>query len=288
MKKNISVSIFTVLVFGSVLFAVNTRDIDNVREKGVLSDSDFTVIDGFIAESINELLVAEDLTSLSNLRNSIISRNQAQSGNQYKVVFSDSLNKHIPCAFEKAQSLVPEKNSVTMTANLLILVESLQDEKLTDYAMGYLKSSNAIICYWAVKCVTNQFMVDKFNSSSNPIFAAKATKLLKDLIADGDADSLAAIVNFASKIRSTAGSEMLLSIADRRIGEYADWKVDNELVDVALLNSLFDIYNRDTTKKIYAQKFYQNVSSVCMQYSLSLFYHHRLDRDNFHPQRSYS
>ena len=266
MKKYISAGIFTVLVLGSVLFAANTRDIDNVREKGVLSDSDFAVIDGFIAESINELLAAEDLTSLSNLRNSIISRNQAQSGDQYKVVFSDSMNKYIPGAFEKAQSMVPEKNSVTMIANLLILVESLQDERLTDYAMQYLKSSNAIIRYWAVKSVTNQFMVEKFDSASNPVFAAKATKLLKDLIADGDADSLAAIVNFASQIRSTAGSEMLLSIADRRISEYADWKVDNELIDAALLNYLFDIYNRDTTKKIYAQKFGQLFSYVMQRY----------------------
>ena len=265
-KKYISGCIFTVLVFGSVLFAVNTRDIDKIREKGVLNNSDFAVIEGFIAESINELLTAEDFTSLSNVRNSIIARNQAQSGDQYKDVFSDSLNKCIPDAFKKTQSLVPEKNSVIITANLLILVESLQDEKLTDYAMQYLRNSNAVIRYWAVKCVTNQFMVDKFNSSSNPIFAAKATKLLNDLIADGDTDSLAAIVNFASKIRSTAGNEMLLAIAERRIGEYVGWKVDNELIDAALLNSLFDIYVRNTTKKIYAQKFGQLFSYVMQRY----------------------
>lgn len=266
MKKHILVSIFTALVFGSVLFAANTRELDNVREKGVLNSDDFAVIDTFIAESVNELMTAVDLTSLSNLRNSIISRNQAQSGEQYKVVFSDSLNKYIPGAFEKAESLSPKKNSVILTTNLLILIESLQDERLTDYAMQYLKNSNVIIRYWAVKCVTNQFMVEKFDSSLYPIFAGKATKLLNDLIVDGDTDSLAAIVNFASQIRSTAGSEMLLSIADRRIGEYASWEVDNELIDATLLSVLFDIYARDTTKKVYAQKFGQLFSYVMQRY----------------------
>ncbi|HPS54603.1 MAG TPA: hypothetical protein PLP05_03310 [Sedimentisphaerales bacterium] len=266
MKKNILAGIFVVLVFGSALSAVNTRDIDVIREKGVLDSSDFAVIDSFIAESINELLAAVDFSTLSNVRNFIVSRTEAKSGDQYKNSFSDSLNKYIPDAFEKAKSLKPEKNSVAMTSNLLMLVEALQDMKLTDYAMQYLKSENEVIRYWAVKCVTNQFMVDNFNSSSEPIFAAKATKLLKDLIVKGDGDSLAAIVGFSSRIKSTAGNEMLLAIAERRIGEYAEWKVDNEIIDADLLNSLFDVYSRDTTKKIYVQKYAQLFAYIMQRY----------------------
>jgi len=266
MKKNILVSIFVILVFTSVLSAVNTRDIDKVRKKGVLDNSDFAVIDSFVADSLNELLAVEDFTAFSSVRNSIMFRKEGKSGDQYKEAFYDSLNKYVPGAFKKAESLEPENKKVITVANLLMLVECLHDEKLTDYAMVYLKSSNAIIRYWAVKCVTNQFMIDKFNSSSNPIFAAKATKLLNDLIGNGDADSLAAIINFASKIRSTAGNEMLLAIVDRRIGEYAGWEVDNELIDAALLKSLFDIYTRDTTKKVYAQKFGQLFSYVMQRY----------------------
>ena len=76
--------IFTVLVVFLILVmnpgskAVNTREVDNVRKKAVLDNSDLKIIDDFLAEAINELVRERDFTAIAQKRTVILSRKNAQ------------------------------------------------------------------------------------------------------------------------------------------------------------------------------------------------------------------
>ena len=55
----LSISIFSSFCFA---FQVDTRGIDNVRQKAVLSESDFKIIDTFVMQVIREIILIEDFT----------------------------------------------------------------------------------------------------------------------------------------------------------------------------------------------------------------------------------
>ena len=87
-----------VLAAGTTSEAVSTRDIDAVREKGVLDSADLLIIDGFVSEGVQELLSTADFTSIANVRTAILSRDSSTTGSaaaQYTEQFSESAYKYV-------------------------------------------------------------------------------------------------------------------------------------------------------------------------------------------------
>ena len=65
---------FLALVMHSSSEAVNTREIDALRNKGVLESGDFQIIDNFVGEAVRELVRTRDFTSIARIRTVILSR----------------------------------------------------------------------------------------------------------------------------------------------------------------------------------------------------------------------
>ena len=227
-----------VLVTYSSLAGVSTRDIDTVRNKAVLDNQDLKIIDDFLADAVRRLVNTRDFTSIAKLRTVIMSRQSTQG--QYAQQFSESAHKHIAAGFEEAQTLRPDERKTNVVINLLILVDSLADVRLTDLALARLKSENMVIRYWAVHCLTNPGIVQKLNSrttsNSNP--AVTIAEQLKELVETSRPEIVALMARFAASVNIPQGEELLTQIADMRIKKYADWTVEYELMDINVLKLL--------------------------------------------------
>jgi hypothetical protein len=209
-----------------------------VLSKTVLDEQDFKVIDDFLAEAVRELVRTRDFTSIAQLRTVILSRKSTQG--QYAQRFSESAYKRIQEGFEQAQTLRPEDRKTNVTINLLILIDGLQDLRLADLAVPWLKSENMVVRYWAVHCLTNTAAVQQLASGGTPNAGLAKTIVdrLKEVVETSSPEILAQMARFAADLNIPQGEELLLQVADVRIKKYADWTVQHEFYDVDILKLL--------------------------------------------------
>jgi len=235
--------IFAVLVASFVLLmnsgtvAVSTREVDNVRKKAVLDNSDLKIIDDFLAQAIQELVGTRDLTDIAKIRTVILSRQSSTQG-QYAQQFSESARRHIAAGFRNAQQLPRQERITGVMTNLLILMDGLHDLGLADQAIKMLKNENMVIRYWAVHCLTNTEIITQLNAATNANQASAIAAQLKDLIENSTPEIIALIAQFAAGADIPEAEQLLIQIADLRIKQYADWTVKYELYDSAILKYL--------------------------------------------------
>ena len=269
---------FSVLVFNSSALAVNTRDIDNVLKKGVIDDQDKKIIDDFLSRAVQELVKTKDFTSIAKLRTVILSRKSSQS--QYAQQYSESAYKHIQAGFEQVQTLKQEDRQTNVIISLLILIDGMEDLRLSDLAMGMLKNQNMVIRYWAVHCLTNPAVIEQLNSaaSSNSQLTTSITQQLKEVVETSKAEIIIHIARFAANVNIPESGELLLQVADERIKRYANWTVKHEFYDniiLKLLESKIPLSSQDPaapapatslSKTAVAQRFAQLYSYAIQRY----------------------
>ena len=229
---------FLVLVMNPGSAAVNTREVDNVRKKVVLDNSDLKIIDDFLTQAIQELVRTRDFTKIAKIRTVILSRQSTQV--QYAQQFSESARKYIAEGFRQAQALRRPERITGVTINLLILMDGLHDLGLANSAIEMLKNENMVIRYWAVHCLTNPGIITKLNSTttSNANQASVIAAQLKELIENSTPEIVILIAQFAAGVNIPQAEQLLSQIADLRIKRYADWTVKYELYDSAILKFL--------------------------------------------------
>ncbi len=227
---------FLVLVMNPGSVAVSTREVDTVRKKAVLDNSDLKIIDDFLAQAIQELVRTRDFTSIAKIRTVILSRQSTQG--QYAQQFSESARRHITTGFQQAQELRRPERITRVTINLLILMDGLQDLGLADQAIAMLKNEHMVIRYWAVHCLTNTNIITQLNAATNSNQASAIAAQLKDLIESSTPEIVVLIAQFAAGVNIPEAEQLLIQIADLRIKQYADWTVKYELYDSAILKFL--------------------------------------------------
>ncbi len=263
---------FFVLIVPSGSEAVNTRDIDIVRNKPVLDSTDLQIIDDFLDEAVRELVNTRDFASIAQTRSAILARNTSRKSSaqaQYAEQFSESAHKYISAGFKLAEELTPEDRRFKAILNLLILTDRLEDIRLADLAMALLKDENTVIRYWAVHSVTSPGFTKQLNTSiaANSQLARRIVEQLQGLVERSGPEILALVAEFAGEVGIPQGEDLLGRIADMRIKKYADWTVDYELMDGAILRLLYQkISSGAVNKPAVARRFGQLYSYVIQRY----------------------
>jgi len=269
-----SLSLVAAIISGFFVFlasadAVDSLAIEAVRGKAVLDDADFKTIDDFVAKAVNEMLATEDFSSISNARAIIVANSASTQPNQTQFAeqFSKSAQKHISAALSQAESMTPADRSFKLVTNLLMLTDALADVRLAEVALKYVDSKNEVIRYWAVHCVTNPEITEKLNSPKAIDTARQVTRRLDEIIATSSPDTLGLIASFAGSIKIPEGDALLLKVADRRIASYADWSVEQELLDGEILRVLGDkMASSSANKESIGRRFGQLFSYVLQRY----------------------
>ncbi len=234
---------------GGAWGAVSTEEIDKVRNKGILEEKDFAVIDAFIKESVEALVATQDFTSIAKIRTVMLARASSEKESaaaQYAEQFSESAYKHLAEALKAVETAVTGKNSpagdgtrqVNITINLLILIDGMADVRLAELAEKKLGDKSAVVRYWAVHCLTNPALVEKIKAGGDLEKLSKIAVELGGVVAGAEPETLGLMVRFAGVVGGAEAKDLMLKIADERIKSYAECKVKYELLDAAVLKML--------------------------------------------------
>lgn len=274
--------IFYIIFIGLVLlfvshpvFGINTAKIDVVRSKESLAEADTAVIEQFAAEAFTEFFEKTDFSDISSLRATIISRStsELESGQiQYGPIFFTAAQKEISNTIKKINGLPESYRKTLLTTNLLILINDLSNLEITKAALDYLQSSNVIIRYWAVNCLTNANIVRQLNYESEESrrladeFVQKFTAVAQN---EESGDILSFIAKFASGLKQPSANELLTLISNKRIELYMSWKVNDEMTEISILNALVDRIGTDReSQRVMAKNFASLYSLVIQRYVL--------------------
>jgi hypothetical protein len=218
---------------------VDSRRIEEVAKKSVLTQEDFEIIDAFAADAIGRLVRTVDFTEVAKTRASIVGRQNSQA--QYAQRFSEACLREIAQGFDYAANEITDpQRRLKVFANLLILINELNDPKLVDLSVGMISHEAIAVRYWAVRAATNPTLWEKLGQDQ----AAAATVSRKILDAcnqaanTSSAEVLSLMAQFAGRYNTAPATELLGRIADIRLKNYADWNVKYELVDTTILKLL--------------------------------------------------
>jgi hypothetical protein len=265
-------AVFFSLVVYSDSKAVNTRNIDTVRNKPVLDSADSQIIDDFLDEAVRALVNTRNFSSIAKIRTTILARSSSKKSSaqiQYAEQFSLSSHKHISSGLKQAEQLTPEDRRFKVILNLLILIDRLEDVRLADLVIVFLKDENTVIRYWAVHSVTSPGFTKKLNTSiaTNSQLARRIVEQLQGLVDRSGPETLTSVAGFAAEVVIPQGEDLLGQIADMRMKKYVEWTVDYELMDAAVLGLLNQrISSGAINKAAVARRFAQLYSYVIQRY----------------------
>ncbi|PKL50040.1 MAG: hypothetical protein CVV39_01895 [Planctomycetes bacterium HGW-Planctomycetes-1] len=260
-----------ILLVSQPVFAVSTTKIDVVRSKESLTEADTAVIEEFATEAFKEFFEKTDFSDISTLRTAIVSRSvsELESGQiQYGPSFFAAVQNETTKIIQKMDVLPESRRKTLLTTNLLILINDLGNVELSKTALDYLQSSNVIIRYWAVNCLTNANIVRQLNyeSEENKRLADEfVQKLTTAAENEKSGDILSAIAQFAAGLKQPSANELLLSIANKRIELYMNWTVNDEMTDIAVLRALAERADMDRENRRATARNFATLYSVVIQ-----------------------
>ena len=264
------VVIFLLFAFVTPLGAVDSRAIEAVRAKKVLDNADLKTIDAFVAQAIGEILNTTDFTSISNSRSIIIANSASNEAGQVQFAeqFSESVKKHAGAALEEGNALTQPGRRFKVVTNLLMVIDVLADPHLVELPLKYVDSNSAVISYWAVHCLTNSEIIEKLSSPKELDTVRQIISRLGAAVPSANAETLGLITSFVGSPKVHDADELLFKVADRRIDSYADWSVEYERIDAAILQLLGDRMDASNPNKAAAGKrFGQLLSYVFQRYA---------------------
>lgn len=259
-----------VLLVGLVLApiasaVVDTRGVDEVIKKNVLTPQDLTVVDAFVLDAIEDIVRTDDFAQIATARTTLLSRQNAQA--QYAQQFSESVARHVPAAIQEAEGASDPVRRFKVLTNLLILVDGLKDPRLVDMAVREIPQESNSVRYWAVRASTDQALWTKLNQNQ-----AAAAQLAERIIAEctkavetSSPEVISLMVDFAGRFNTPAAQTLLIRAADERIKRYGSWDTGYELPDMAILKLLGDRLAATPNPEA-AKRFAQLYSFVIQRY----------------------
>jgi len=215
---------------------VDSSRIDEVIKKSVLGAQDFEIIDAYVADAIGRLVRTIDFTEVARTRASIVGHQSAQA--QYAQRFSEACLREITKGFDYANHEISDpQRRFKVHANLLILVNELNDPRLIDVSIRMISHEAGAVRYWAVRAATSSALWEKLGQDQ-AVAASTARKILdacNQTAQSSSAEILNLMAQFAGRFDTPQALELLGRIADVRIKSYADWEVKYEIVDAGLL-----------------------------------------------------
>lgn len=218
---------------------VDSRRIEEVIKKSVLAQEDFEIIDAFAADAIGRLVRTVDFTEVAKTRASIVGHQSAQA--QYAQRFAEACAREIDQGFGYATNEITDpQRRFKVLANLLILINELNDPRLVDLAVRMIEHEAGAVRYWAIRAATNPAVWEKFSQdqASAAAMSGKIIGACNKVAETSSAEVLHLMAQFAGRYDTAPATELLGLIADTRIKHYADWNVRYELVDTAILKLL--------------------------------------------------
>ncbi len=268
-----------ITLFAPVCWAVDTRLIDGVRQKDVLDEKDFEIIEQFVRDAIDELVNTVDFTQVARLRAIIVTRQSEQA--QYAEQYSKYLRKYIGEAFVKTKDLEDATRRHRVRVNLTILVSQLENPRLIDVALDVLEDGDESVQYWAARTLTSRRLIQKVETTSgNSAVVDKIASKFEGIVETARPEVLRIVADFSAVSNSEQTKSLLLKIADMRIKGYSDWTATASPLDIRVLKLLCErLQMNDGKTAEFGRRFAQLYSYVMQKYIAALRNEDLLDEE---------
>ncbi len=245
MKKAIAIlSVLICMCASTAVFSVSTVAIDDVRSKGVLESEDLSVIDNYVEQALLEYAQSRQFREISEQRREFLRRSvseSASSQDQYQAQFHESVVEYFPEAINRAKSLESPYDYKSLV-NLLVLADKLNDFDVSYLAEDLMDHEKRAVRYWAVKCVTNQAIIEEINSGNlgNVKKIKSIVDSLEQNLQEFSDEELNAVAEFIRSVDTPLVSGLFRKLVYQRLESYRNWEVSNELIETKILKELCD------------------------------------------------
>ena len=256
------------LLCAGLALGVDTTAIDALRAKTSLSDADATVIDQFAAAVVREMLIRTEFTNVAQARDAFVLRMNATSPNpKYEELFVAACEEQFRQGLAEADKVTDSDRRNSIKTNLLIMLDKVGHIGTARVALGQLDAQRVPVRYWAMRCLTNPDVVTRLNESGQGNAEAAreiASRLQTTVAAESSPYCLELALGFADGANVPEAADLLLTIANKRIGEYENWTARYEFLDGRLLEALC---KKAKGNKVAAAAFGQLLSHCLQKYT---------------------
>lgn len=280
MKKGVLFLILTGFICLSAALApaqrLETQEIDRVRTRAVVDNAvlesiDLAVIDAFMDRAFDEWILTQNNGESVNIRITLTERRGVKPESQYSVQYRTSCEKYMQQALENLAQRENSPQKQIILRDMMILAADMNGPAFVRFGLGLLSDTEPMVRYWATAAATGPAALAAFGTDNpDTALAGEVMDGLAKLAADSaQAETLRLAVLFIDKIKDPRGIEILNTIADKRIQAYRDWKVDNEMLEINLLDVMANKINQagsSQVKQDMARRFGQVYSFVIQRY----------------------
>ena len=230
------------------LQASTKLEVDRIRVKNILTDSDLNSIDTYVSLTLDRMLLSEEQRELDKIRKEIIS--SAKSSSQttstrqtYNQRFVSMVQSHYPRVFNKIVELEDPDIAQHVELGLSIVIAQLDHSDLCGDLIALLNNKNTSIRYWGLKGLSSETI------SKHLLTLESTDDLIRNLVAglrnalndQTDALVLAQIVAAASLPKFPEALEVIADCLEKRWEFYNQWKVSDELIDMAMVQTTLEM-----------------------------------------------
>jgi len=228
---------------------VTKIEIDTLRKKHLLRQSDLTMIADFVNEQFNKLLGANDPTDLTNITRKLVAmaeplNPQPATKQSYSDTYTTAVQNAYKDTFGKLTAFRDRELADQIKNSVVVILANCNNSLIIDDLISLLEDKSEFIRYWAVRGLSMP-VIQAYLSSEDSKAESELQKVISGinglLQKETSAFIIAQIVSAAPV--NEAGIKLIKECVQARVKLYQSWQVDNEKADWQILQKIFDIIN---------------------------------------------
>ncbi len=238
--------LLTIAALNSSLFAVTQGQMNQLKGKGVLSDTDLATIDQYVKERLDSMLGVENIKDLNAITSELLlnkTNNVGASKKDYIGQFAKSLKENYKQILSGSENSPNKQLAPNIRISVLNIMGELDSPDLITEFTTLLGSEKTKMRYWAAKSLgypnIKQFLN---NESADSSVLTSVVKALESTLTDETDPLVIEQIAIAATIPNhNSVINVVMSCANKRMELYKAWNVDNELVDLNIMKALLII-----------------------------------------------
>ena len=224
---------------------VANREIEAVRNKALLLDTDLTLIDSYVTEQFAELAAAADGTAVYSPQQNLLANAQSttarnsQTARTYADRYSRNVAMQLSRILEQTSQADENPTQRSIRTAAVVIAAQMDNDQLITPLVALIDDPIFEVRYWAIKGLsgprTSQALRQVGETTSETVLDALVSALDQAQTGAMIDTIFQALAPFAYKEK---GRQALITGIDKRLGQYQNWSVTDEGVDLRLIGRL--------------------------------------------------
>jgi len=231
--------------------AVSVREVRKIRNTAAPLDNQMKKIELFVQEQVRSMLKVKDQSELKPLINNLMENsqhtsNQVDTRRIYSHRFSSALHSVVKNAYEQADQFADQNLRWNIKLGLAFVTANANNPVLIEDLILFLKDKSEAVRYWAAKGLSLPIIQEyvQSNNVDNQNIVADLLKILGETVENENNEYVIAQIARAAPVKYPEGVNILKGCISKRISQYKDWTVADELVDLEIVEVINRIIER--------------------------------------------